>query len=265
MLLRAVASAGGFNKMYCLQLPTSPLAVVCPFKMSRRPEQLALPEPPTWGGRRDRAGRKRRPGRRPSVAHRTRSAHAPENPLLITLRARSAVRCLRSARVFSAVHSILATASHDSFRIVHFSVQDDHVHLLVEADSRGTLSRGMHILASRLARRVNRILGRTGALWDSRFHSRALTAPREVRSAILYVLMNRKKHRRPLTLSEIVDPCSSAVWFDGWRNSPEVTTDGPPPIRKAQTWLLRLGWQRHGPIDFHEAPSASRRSVKDRR
>ena len=52
----------------------------------------------------------------------------------VTLRAVAAIRCLRSNRAFPAVRHALAVSSRADFRIVEFSVQDDHVHLIAEAD-----------------------------------------------------------------------------------------------------------------------------------
>src|SRR5262249_42883398 len=103
----------------------------------RRPQlELTLPAPAAWGGRRAGAGRKPTPGRRPGVAHRTRPHHEAPHPVHITLRANPAIRCLRADRVFPIVRLSLAAASHPGFRILQFSVQDDHFHLLVEADDR---------------------------------------------------------------------------------------------------------------------------------
>src|SRR5437667_6169012 len=156
--------------------------------MARRSAQLCLPVPPTWGGRRPGAGRKRTPGQRPSVPHRTRPSHKAAHPVHVTLRTTAAVRCLRAARLFPAVCRALAEASHEAFRIVEFSAQDDHLHLLVEAEDRPCLTRGLGGLAIRVARAVNRGLGRRGAVWADRYHARAITTPRAVRHAIVYVL-----------------------------------------------------------------------------
>src|SRR5438093_7957223 len=123
----------------------------------------------------------RRPAPPPAAAH----------PLHVTLRTGPAVRCLRSARVFPALHRALAAASHGGFRVLHFSVQDDHIHLIVEADDTRALGRGVRGLVIRMARAVNRALGRRGAVWGDRYHARALTTPREVHNAIAYVLRNR--------------------------------------------------------------------------
>jgi len=155
--------------------------------MSRRPRQLSLPTPRTWGGRRRGAGRKLTPGRRPTVPHRSRPPHVGAHPIHVTLRAVDALRCLRSARVFPAVRRAIAAAGHFDFRIIQFSVQNDHVHVLAEAEDGRALSGGVRGLAIRLARAVNRTLGRKGRVWGSRYHARALTTPRAVRHALVYV------------------------------------------------------------------------------
>src|SRR5438876_11840335 len=106
-----------------------------------RARQLSLPAPRTWGGRRTGAGRKPTPGRRPGVPHRRRPPHTAAHPLHVTLRTGPAVRCLRSERVFPTVRRAFAAASHGGFRVLQFSVQDDHVHLIVEADDTRALRR----------------------------------------------------------------------------------------------------------------------------
>ena len=172
----------------------------------------------------------------------------------LTLRARQEVASLRAPRVFQAVRESIRCASREAFRILHFSVQRDHVHLIVEAQDTRTLSTGAQGLAVRMARGVNGALGRTGSVWGDRYHARDLTSPRETRHALVYVLMNLKKHhphdRRP------IDPCSSAPWFDGFRTSQPLSSS-PPPVWRPGTWLARTGWRQHGLIDPNESPKPS--------
>jgi putative transposase len=222
--------------------------------MRRRPLQLSLPTPATWGGRREGAGRKRAPGTRPSVPHRSRPAHIAAHPVHVTLRASEAIRCLRSPRVFPSVRGALARSSRAGFRVIEFSVQDDHVHLIAEAADGCTLSGGVRGLAIRLARAVNRTLGRRGQVWGSRYHARELTTPRAVRHALIYVLNNFRKHLHAVTG---FDPCSSAAWFAGWRSTGANLPNESPPVARARTWLARVGWRRHGLIDLAERPKRS--------
>ncbi len=141
--------------------------------------------------------------------------------------------------------------------MVQYSVQRDHLHLIVEADDKKALSRGMRGLAIRCARAVNRALGRRGALWADRYHARALSTPRMVRNALVYVLANAAKHLRAVAG---LDPCSSAPWFDGFREAEACppTLRGVPPTRPPRTWLLRVGWRRYGLLSRDEVPALRR-------
>src|SRR5262249_9119285 len=122
----------------------------------------------------------------------------------------------------------------------------------VEASSREALIRGLQGLAGRLARAINRSSCRRGKVWDGRYHARALKTPREVRNALVYVLLNFRKHLRA---PAAIDPRSSGPWFDGCVATPEPGA-GPCPVTSPRTWLARTGWRRvGGPIDPSESPA----------
>jgi REP-associated tyrosine transposase len=203
----------------------------------------------SWGGRRRGAGRPPARARR-TVAHRRRAAPDPRTPVHVTLRAVAGIASLRGAHVFGAVRRALAAASRRTFRLVHYSVQSDHVHLLVEAEGGTSLARGCQGLSVRVAKAVNRVLGRRGAVWGDRYHARPLRTPREVRNALVYVLQNWFKH---VPGSRGRDPLSSAAWFDGWQTPPALAP-GPAPVRAPRTWLARVGWVRHGRLRVDEGP-----------
>jgi REP element-mobilizing transposase RayT len=221
----------------------------------RRSRQLELPAPRTWGGRRAGAGRKC-VGPRPGPSHRARPRHDRRHPVHVTLRARTGLTSLRGDLIFAALKRALDAASGVNFRILHFSVQTDHVHLIVEADAHLSLVRGVQGLAVRCARAINRAAARRGPVWSERYHARGLGTPREVRTGLVYVLLNSRKH---LNAAPGVDPRSSGAWFDGW-SRPVPRPTQPPPVRAPATWLAKFGWCRAGgSIDWHEAPAAPRR------
>jgi hypothetical protein len=136
--------------------------------------------------------------------------------------------------------------------------------LIVEATSTAALSSGMRGLMVRVARRVNRELFRRGRFWADRWHGRALAGPRQVRNALVYVLQNRLKHRLTThsdgrgtaSVYAQLDPLSSAEWFHGFATTLPLgfRSVGPPCVVPARTWLLRVGWLRHGRIRIGEAP-----------
>jgi REP element-mobilizing transposase RayT len=194
------------------------------------------------------------------VAHRARAAHDPRCPVHVTLRACAELPSFRIGHAFASIRSALAVSSSRSFRLLHFSVQADHVHLLIEADGRTAFRRGIQGLAIRVAKSINRTLGRRGRVWADRFHARRLATPREVRHALVYVLANWRKH---IPGARGFDDRSSARWFEGWRTGCTAPVAGSPVVA-ASTWLARIGWRRYGLIDVDEAPR-SRRRMPERR
>jgi hypothetical protein len=139
--------------------------------------------------------------------------------------------------------------------VIHFSIQSNHVHLLAEAETGPALARGMQGLAIRLAKAVNRLLGRHGRVWSDRFHARPLRSPTEVRNGLIYVLLNGRKHG---VSGCGIDPCSSGPWFAGWRERIATPAD-LPPVARARTWLLAVGWRRKGLISIFDRPVRRRR------
>jgi putative transposase len=208
----------------------------------------------TWGGTRSRAGRKPKL-ERPGVAHCVRPEHAKRHPVHVTMRADQRLPSLRKQRVFVEMRRAFARTDRSWFRIVHFSVQTDHLHLIVEADDKVSLSRGLVGVAVRLARAVNGVLVRRGRVWADRYHARVLATPREVRHGLVYVLMNFRKH---LPGARGLDACSSAWRFDGWKippcSWPPENASDQSPVRPPETWLARTGWKRHGLIGQNERP-----------
>ena len=216
-------------------------------------DQLAFsfPEPKQRGGARPGAGRKPRAAYLRQTPHRARSIHRRAHPVHVTLRA--GVRSLRTQRVARTVLAGLRDSNRDWFRVVHYSVQENHVHLIVEAEDTGALSSGVRGLMVRIARRVNRLLRRRGRFWADRWHGRDLEGPRQVRNALVYVLQNRKKH----AVSAGLDSLSSSGIFDGFASAlpSGFRSIGPPCVAGARTWLLKSGWRRWGLIALREAPA----------
>jgi hypothetical protein len=127
---------------------------------------------------------------------------------------------------------------------------------MVEAADARTLARGVQGLAVRCARTVNRACERSGRVWHQRYHAHALATPSEVRLALVYVLLNFRKHLRA---PPGADPCSSGRWFDGWALARPPSGE-PSPVRPPRTWLASVGWRRAGgPIGLREAPAPRRR------
>jgi hypothetical protein len=172
---------------------------------------------------------------------------------------RADVPSLRSVSFVREFERRIAMASErGTFRVVHYSLQSNHVHLVVEAENRTALARGMTSVGSRLARAVNRVFRRTGPVLAERYHVRSLKTPREVRNVLRYVLLNARRHASRLMGRVRLDPASSARWFDGWSRkvdgTPDVALAVASPVATARTWLLSAGWRRGGLLDPADVP-----------
>jgi len=172
------------------------------------------------------------------------------------MRAMQTVPSLREGRVFGALKRSIGRANRSRFRVLHFSIQTDHVHLIVEADSTTAFEHGMRGLTILSALGINGAARRRGKVGERRFHAHALRRPTKVRRAIAYVLLNFRKH---LKAGPGVDPRSSAVWFEDWvgRADPRHL---PRLVAAPRTWLANIGWRRAGPpLRVDEMPGSSRR------
>jgi REP element-mobilizing transposase RayT len=200
----------------------------------------------SWGGKRAGAGRKPK-GAKAGMPHGSRAPLTGREPVLVTLKVQPRVWNLRARRTFMRIVGAIGAAS-DRFgmRIVHFSVQPDHAHLIVEAEGRRAIVRGIKGLCVRIARAINRVMGRRGSVFADRYHERVLTTPRQTRHAVAYVLCNARKHGLAPRSPRWLDPCSSAAHFAGWNAEVDDAAVTPSIVATARTWLLRVGWLRAG-------------------
>jgi REP element-mobilizing transposase RayT len=212
-----------------------------------------------WGGRRRGAGRKAR-GERPLHPHVRRPEQSGRHPLHLTTKLRAGLPNLRRASSHRLLlRTLSAGADRFGFRLIEFSVQSNHFHLLVEVSDRTALTRGAKGILVRLAKQLNKHWGRNGQVFADRFHARALRSPREVRRALAYVLHNARRHG---SFGRGIDPYSSGPWFDGFTAESlaralrvafvRALHTRPRPTCRARCWLLIHGWRHAGPIHVDE-------------
>jgi REP element-mobilizing transposase RayT len=190
------------------------------------------------------------------MRHRSRVTFASRYPCHVTFRVREDVPSLRSVRfVRELERSLREIQGRRECRVVHYSIQGNHVHMIVEAVGADGLGKGMKAVGARLARAVNRVFSRSGPVLLDRYHHRVLRTPKEVRNTLAYVLLNARRHSRR-SAKEVgkADPASSGRWFDGWRSRLKAGLD-PPAVAPPRTWLVQKGWRRHGLIGLDEVPA----------
>jgi REP element-mobilizing transposase RayT len=183
---------------------------------------------PDLGWQAKGAGAKRK-GERPRVSHLTRAQIGVRLPVHVTLRVKRHVYNLRSRRCFAPIRRAFA-AGHDrfGFRLNHFSVQGNHLHLIAEVENKRALSRGMQGLAIRIAKGLNRVMGKNGRVFDDRYYAHVLRTPSEVRRALDYLVRNYQRHFAPRISRDFCDPYACAL-FHGV---------DPPLTAASRTWLL---------------------------
>jgi len=221
-----------------------------------------LPFPSQHGGSRVGSGRKPKNGIA-CVSHRERAALASRFPVHVTAKLSRGLPRLRSRREYAALRAAFhAGCDRGGFRLVHYAVLNDHLHFVVEAPERRALTRGVQGLLIRIARALNKLWQRRGKVFADRYHDRILKTPREVRDVLRYVLGNARKHAaegREVSVPQAIDTYTSAPWFDGFLES--VTVRGieamPRPVTDSRTWMLTIGWRRHGLLSVHDLPAAS--------
>jgi REP element-mobilizing transposase RayT len=234
-------------------------------------------------------------GKRAGAPHKPRPELKRRYPVHVVLRVVKAIGSLRKRHMYNALReATIAVAMRElnykedgAFRIVHISIQRDHVHLLVEADHKLALSRGMQSFQISAAKHLNRAVSvksvraelrtsaayrnamakrRRGTVFPDRFHQEIITTPKQARRALGYVLNNWRKHREDqhaFAQGWRVDPYSTGVLFDGWKERADADvlmsyreTYLPLVVYLPKTWLLYEGWRRHGLLAFDYVPSA---------
>jgi putative transposase len=190
------------------------------------------------------------------VPHIARAELVSRFPVHITLRLRDDVPSLRSRKSMRVLlQALYVGCERLGVRITQYSIQFNHIHLICEAEDAQALTRGIMGLEIRMAHALNRAHGRKGPVWADRYHARILRTPKQVRNCLVYVLGNWRHHGGDRYPRMSLDPCSSALWFDGFREKGKLyplARGTDTPIATPTTWLLRVGWRKHGLISVAE-------------
>jgi REP element-mobilizing transposase RayT len=227
------------------------------------PLQPSTKKSGTHGGRRVGAGRKKTLEKSPN--HTRRLELSNRHAVHTSLRCVRRLRSLRNAGIYERIRRVLIRfLDLAEFRVVHISIQRNHLHFIVEAKNKRALSRGMQSLVIQLARAINEHWDRSGKVFAYRYGAKQIKTYRYARNALAYVLNNWRRHRADIyegCETNFLDQFSSAVSFDGW-----TMRFGPPtskhyvalPVSPPKTYLLREGWKLYGAIDPFERPATYR-------
>ena len=202
-------------------------------------EQLGFAFKTTWGGARPGAGRPKGSRTSERMPHTRRPRVSRHKPHHVTVRVTRGTFNLRSQRCFRPIREALsAVTRREGFRVVTFSVQHNHVHLILEAEGRRALANGMRALLGRVARGLNAVMKTAGRRIDDRYHEHILKTPNEVRNALRYVLGNRDVH---------MDRWGKLQLAGGVDSFCSLAASEVPLVLDPKCWLLTEGFLRACP------------------
>lgn len=144
------------------------------------PNQLSF----AWGGAREGAGR---PARGPIVSerHRTRPTLAPQFPVHVIARVAPSVRAMGRRDAYATIRrAVKLSLARANFRIVRLAIHAQRLELLVEADDKHALARGMQGFQVSAARAVNRAVRRTGSVFPDRYRMTILRTREAARASV---------------------------------------------------------------------------------
>jgi REP element-mobilizing transposase RayT len=167
---------------------------------------------------------------------------------------------LRAQRCFGPIlEALRGVRRRPGFRVTHFSVQGNHLHLIAEASERRSMTNGLRALLIRIARAINDVMSASGSRFADRYHESVLRTASSIRRCVRYVLENHARHMLQVGkghLAAPIDRFSSAPWFDGYRPGVALPPAlGDPPVSAPRSWLLAHAWRRLGLLEPFVAAS----------
>lgn len=137
-----------------------------------------------WGGRRSGSGRKRLHSK--GVSHRVREKISSRLPAHINLKYRISIRNKDFLRILKRA---IFNSRKKGLRIIHYSVQSNHIHFIIETNNKKTLETGMRSLTVTMAKGLAK-----GKVQLQRYHLHVLKSVMETKNAVRYVVFNEQKH-----------------------------------------------------------------------
>ncbi len=194
-------------------------------------------------------------GARAGAPHQKRPTLKKYEPVHVVLRVVKDIGSLRKRHMYKALREAtiavarreLAYKETGVFRIVHISIQRDHIHLLVEADHKLALSRGMQSFQISAAKHLNRAVSLRSM--EPALRNALKAASRTQRPGDSAAV--RAWRRSPEYLAAMAKRRRGAVFPDRFHQ--EIITS-PKQARRALAYVLN-NWRKHreDQLDFSRA------------
>lgn len=131
----------------------------------------------------------------PGISHRKRPCLKKPSSLHLTIKVKRIKAEMKNRTVLILLKRAILNARKQGLRIIHFSLEYDHVHLLVEAADNLVLGKGMQAFGVTLSKAINRLKKLNGEVYKHRYHFRKITSTRELKVVMNYIFSNGMKHK----------------------------------------------------------------------
>ena len=140
------------------------------------------------------------------IRHVKRAEILRPSPLHLTIKLIRAD--IQNKSILKGLRHAIMRARLQGLKIIHYSLERDHVHIYAESSDNKILAKAMKALGVSFVKRINRYFNAKGSCYKTRYHLRILRSATEVKNVINYILKNGIKHHRA---KSIIDPYNSAV------------------------------------------------------
>jgi REP element-mobilizing transposase RayT len=128
------------------------------------------------------------------IRHRERPKLTRLSSLHLTVKINRIKADLKNKSTLKVLKRAICNARKKGLRVVHFSLEYDHIHLLIESPNNSTLGRGMQSLGVTMARGINLFKKSEGGVYKHRYHFRKISSSRELKRVMHYIFNNGVKH-----------------------------------------------------------------------
>lgn len=140
------------------------------------------------------------------IRHTSREEIFKPSPLHLTVKLKRAD--IQNKVVLRILKHAIYRSRLQGLRVIHFSLEHNHVHLYAECESNFVLGKAMKAFGVTFVRRVNKLKKIKGQLYKYRYHLRVLKSARDAKNVINYILKNGIKHGRTL---KVINAYNSAL------------------------------------------------------
>lgn len=144
------------------------------------------------------------------IRHTKRPDLTRPSSLHLTVKIEKSKANLKNKNVLAILKKAIFNARRQGLKVIHYSLEYDHIHLIIEADNNRTLGKGMQAFGVTLAKAINRMRKVKGQVYKHRYHFRQITSSRQLKNVMTYIFNNGVKHK---TSATALSPFNS-IWAE---------------------------------------------------